>query len=122
MRKQVKIIHCPISEVVTLFFTMNLFSQQDLIGLVEIVETYRPKHIFGIFLDKVFTTSKSTMNSFVHNGIGSDFIRRASPNVPLFFAHHAFLDKIWFDRQNRHKKLYTSFLFICLQNHEIFYY
>jgi hypothetical protein len=38
----------------------------------------------------------------VHNGISYDFSGHASPSDPLFYAHHAFIDKIWFDRQNRH--------------------
>lgn len=64
MRKQVAVIHCPISnvkkirkrvkrvDVMTLFFTINLFLQQDLDALNEIVSEYKPRHIIGIFLDK----------------------------------------------------------------------
>lgn len=64
MKKQVTIIHCPISnvkeirkqvkrvDVITIFFTINLFLQQDLDALNEIVKEYQPKHIFGIFLDR----------------------------------------------------------------------
>jgi hypothetical protein len=64
MKKRVKVIHCPISnvekvckhvervDVLTLFFTINLFSQQDLDALHEIVDKYQPRHIIGTFLDK----------------------------------------------------------------------
>lgn len=64
MKKRVKVIHCPISnvdkvckrvkriDVMTLFFTINLFLEQDLNALVEIVNEYQPRHIIGTFLDK----------------------------------------------------------------------
>jgi hypothetical protein len=38
----------------------------------------------------------------VHNGLGLDFSDHASSNDPLFFSHHAFVDKVWYDRQMRH--------------------
>ncbi|ORX89391.1 Di-copper centre-containing protein, partial [Basidiobolus meristosporus CBS 931.73] len=31
----------------------------------------------------------------VHNNIGGDFMYMASPSDPIFFLHHAFIDKIW---------------------------
>lgn len=64
MKKRVKVIHCPISNVgkvckrvekvdmLTLFFTINLFTQQDLDALHEIVDEYQPIHIMGTFLDR----------------------------------------------------------------------
>jgi hypothetical protein len=64
MKKQVKVIHCAASnikkiykkvkrvDVMTLFFTINLFLQEDLDALVEIVDKYQPTHIMGTFLDK----------------------------------------------------------------------
>ncbi|KXN69928.1 Di-copper centre-containing protein [Conidiobolus coronatus NRRL 28638] len=44
-----------------------------------------------------------------HNGIGYDFAGHASPSDPLFYAHHAFIDKIWFDRQNRHPEFTLTY-------------
>ncbi|KXN64833.1 hypothetical protein CONCODRAFT_13840 [Conidiobolus coronatus NRRL 28638] len=38
----------------------------------------------------------------VHNGLGLDFADNASCNDPLFYSHHAFMDKVWYDRQIRH--------------------
>ncbi|KXN69934.1 hypothetical protein CONCODRAFT_71093 [Conidiobolus coronatus NRRL 28638] len=40
-------------------------------------------------------------HALIHNGIGEEFQGHASPADPLFMSHHAFMDKIWFDRQNR---------------------
>lgn len=34
-------------------------------------------------------------HAVVHNGIGSDFARMVSPNDPLFWCHHAMVDRIW---------------------------
>ncbi|KAK9761349.1 hypothetical protein K7432_013817, partial [Basidiobolus ranarum] len=36
----------------------------------------------------------------VHFGIGGDFRVMSSPNDPLFWMHHAFIDKIWADWQD----------------------
>jgi len=35
----------------------------------------------------------------VHVGIGSDMSTMYSPNDPIFYAHHAYIDKIWSDWQ-----------------------
>jgi hypothetical protein len=40
-------------------------------------------------------------HALIHNGIGEEFQNTASPADPLFMSHHAFIDKVWFDRQNR---------------------
>jgi hypothetical protein len=40
-------------------------------------------------------------HALIHNGIGEEFQGHASPADPLFMSHHAFIDKLWFDRQNR---------------------
>jgi hypothetical protein len=45
----------------------------------------------------------------VHNGINYDFASPGSPSDPLFYAHHAFIDKIWFDRQNRYSEFTLSY-------------
>jgi len=64
MKKKIRVIHCPISnvdkvykrvrrvDVLTLFFTINLFTQRDLDALHEIIGKYQPRHIVGTFLDK----------------------------------------------------------------------
>ncbi|ORX91456.1 Di-copper centre-containing protein [Basidiobolus meristosporus CBS 931.73] len=36
----------------------------------------------------------------VHFGVGGDFRVMSSPNDPLFWMHHAFVDKIWADWQD----------------------
>jgi hypothetical protein len=36
----------------------------------------------------------------VHVAIGGDLVEKHSPNDPLFYLHHAFIDKIWYDWQN----------------------
>ncbi|KAI9291220.1 Di-copper centre-containing protein [Neoconidiobolus thromboides FSU 785] len=38
----------------------------------------------------------------IHNGIGGEFSGHASPGDPLFYSHHAFIDKLWFDHQMRY--------------------
>ncbi|KAL1925844.1 uncharacterized protein VTP21DRAFT_727 [Calcarisporiella thermophila] len=37
----------------------------------------------------------------IHIGVGGDLNTLASPNDPLFYMHHAFVDKIWADWQKR---------------------
>ncbi|KAK9700927.1 hypothetical protein K7432_011979 [Basidiobolus ranarum] len=41
----------------------------------------------------------------VHIGINGHMSQYNSPNDPLFWLHHAFIDKIWADWQNRHGDL-----------------
>ncbi|RKP06673.1 hypothetical protein THASP1DRAFT_18173, partial [Thamnocephalis sphaerospora] len=45
----------------------------------------------------------------VHNGLGSSFSTMASPNDPLFYMHHAHVDKIWYDWQQAHPNLANDF-------------
>ncbi|KAJ9088926.1 hypothetical protein DSO57_1018036 [Entomophthora muscae] len=40
-------------------------------------------------------------HGIVHNVLGSNFMERSSPADPLFYLHHAFVDKLWYDRQKR---------------------
>ncbi|KAL7748246.1 hypothetical protein RI367_006432 [Sorochytrium milnesiophthora] len=47
-------------------------------------------------------------HSAVHNYIQGDMSTMASPNDPIFFAHHAFLDKVWRDFQAAHVYLYDG--------------
>ncbi|RKP09212.1 hypothetical protein THASP1DRAFT_11037, partial [Thamnocephalis sphaerospora] len=35
----------------------------------------------------------------VHNGIGDQFMGMRSPEDPIFFLHHGFVDKLWADWQ-----------------------
>ncbi|RKP06671.1 hypothetical protein THASP1DRAFT_18167, partial [Thamnocephalis sphaerospora] len=35
----------------------------------------------------------------VHNGIGGTLSSMYSPNDPIFYMHHAFIDKLWYDWQ-----------------------
>lgn len=61
---KIKIIRCRVSDTekvyrkvgkvdaITMFFSMNLFTQDDLDGITRMVSKYKPKHIVGIFLDK----------------------------------------------------------------------
>ncbi|KXN69929.1 Di-copper centre-containing protein [Conidiobolus coronatus NRRL 28638] len=46
----------------------------------------------------------------VHVGISIEFAGSGSLSDPLFYAHHTFIDKIWFDRQNRHSEFTLSYL------------
>ncbi|KAI9296226.1 Di-copper centre-containing protein [Neoconidiobolus thromboides FSU 785] len=41
-------------------------------------------------------------HSRIHNGIGGDFATGVSPSNPIFYSHHAFVDKLWFDYQMRY--------------------
>ncbi|RKP26900.1 hypothetical protein SYNPS1DRAFT_13502, partial [Syncephalis pseudoplumigaleata] len=42
---------------------------------------------------------EGTPHGSVHNNIGAGFATMFSPNDPLFFVHHAFVDKLWADWQ-----------------------
>ncbi|KAG0081446.1 hypothetical protein BGZ90_008252 [Linnemannia elongata] len=83
MKKKVNVIHCPLSDVekvhkrvervdvLTLFFTINLFSQQDLDALHEIVDKYQPRHIIGTFLDRSLVRfGANSCYEIVPNGSG----------------------------------------------------
>ncbi|KAL1916639.1 uncharacterized protein VTP21DRAFT_5343 [Calcarisporiella thermophila] len=37
----------------------------------------------------------------IHNGVGGDMATMAGPNDPIFYMHHAYIDKIWADWQKR---------------------
>jgi hypothetical protein len=62
--KHIKVICCDVAntnkiykrvkrvDVLTLFFTINLFKQHDLDALVDIVSKYQPKHIIGTCLER----------------------------------------------------------------------
>lgn len=40
----------------------------------------------------------------IHSLIGGDMMSFYSPNDPIFFLHHAFMDKLWWNFQNKDKK------------------
>lgn len=47
-----------------------------------------------------FSDGVETAHDLVHNAIGGDMgSTLTSPNDPIFYLHHAFVDKIWKDRQ-----------------------
>ncbi|KAJ3407154.1 hypothetical protein HDU80_009512 [Chytriomyces hyalinus] len=49
-------------------------------------------------------------HSAVHNGIGGDFANPpAAGNDPLFFIHHAMIDKIWNDWQDENPQLANAY-------------
>lgn len=52
----------------------------------------------------------------VHNNIGGEFSGQTSPGDPLFYSHHAFIDKLWFDWQNRHNASYNDYHVSLSQN------
>ncbi|KAI0243840.1 hypothetical protein L0F63_006885 [Massospora cicadina] len=48
-------------------------------------------------------------HGIAHNNIGGEFSTSASAGDPLFYSHHAFVDKLWFDWQNRHRSKYFDY-------------
>ncbi|KAI9292034.1 Di-copper centre-containing protein [Neoconidiobolus thromboides FSU 785] len=68
--------------------------------------------IDGVTLNKPdfssFASNIEISHAYLHNFVGADFCGHTSPNDPLFYSHHAFIDKIWFDWSKRHpEKEYT---------------
>lgn len=45
------------------------------------------------------TLLEGTVHAGTHNAVGGDMAGSASPTDPLFFLHHAFIDKTWADWQ-----------------------
>ena len=41
------------------------------------------------------TLLEGTVHAGAHNAVGGDMAGRASPTDPLFWLHHAFIDKTW---------------------------
>jgi tyrosinase len=52
-------------------------------------------------LDYRYTTEGSQMHNRVHLWVGGNMITDASPNDPVFFLHHCFIDKLWSDWQRK---------------------
>lgn len=47
-----------------------------------------------------FSDAVETAHNQVHSAIGGDmFFTGTSPNDPVFYLHHVFVDKLWWDRQ-----------------------
>jgi hypothetical protein len=71
------------------------------------------------FIDRVIIDEKNSdlfwtkmeygPHSDVHTNIGEDFADYANAADPLFILHHAFVDKIWFDRQMRYPELFNDY-------------
>ncbi|KAJ1926581.1 hypothetical protein IWQ60_003661 [Tieghemiomyces parasiticus] len=48
-----------------------------------------------------WNTIERAPHGIVHAFIGGDMFDMASPNDPIFWLHHAFLDKLWFEWQSK---------------------
>lgn len=53
-------------------------------------------------LTKMRNHFEPSVHGVMHIEIGQEFAHESSPNDPLFFAYHAFVDKLWYDWQNMH--------------------
>ncbi|WP_329558180.1 tyrosinase family protein [Streptomyces uncialis] len=42
------------------------------------------------------------LHNRVHNWVGGQMLQSVSPNDPVFWLHHCFVDKVWADWQRRH--------------------
>src|SRR5215203_2566412 len=42
------------------------------------------------------------MHNLIHNWVGGSMVPITSPNDPVFFLHHCFVDKLWADWQSQH--------------------
>lgn len=54
--------------------------------------------------DPQVSTSGSQLHNRVHGWVGGNMTLMTSPDDPLFFLHHAFIDKIWADWQAHRAK------------------
>ncbi|QRW21114.1 tyrosinase [Rhizoctonia solani] len=52
----------------------------------------------------------------VHNAIGGDMLEHYSPNDPLFYLHHAQIDRIWTLWQGRNKTRISDYTGNAIQN------
>ncbi|KAI0225895.1 hypothetical protein L0F63_006452, partial [Massospora cicadina] len=60
-------------------------------------------------IDKFAEAIEFVPHLIIHNSLGREFSGYASPGDPLFYSHHAFVDKLWFDWQNRHSNSYFNY-------------
>lgn len=50
-----------------------------------------------------FSDAVETAHNRLHADVGGDmFVTRTSPNDPVFYVHHAFVDRVWWERQRVH--------------------
>jgi tyrosinase len=54
--------------------------------------------------DHRVTTEGSQLHNRVHLWVGGSMLPMTSPNDPVFFLHHCFVDKIWADWQQRQRE------------------
>jgi len=54
--------------------------------------------------DSRVKTAGSQLHNRVHVWVGGSMLLMTSPNDPVFFLHHCFLDKVWADWQARQRK------------------
>ncbi|KAJ9055730.1 hypothetical protein DSO57_1000590 [Entomophthora muscae] len=58
----------------------------------------------------VWTGIEHGPHGVIHNTIGADFSGHASPSDPLFYLHHAFVDKLWVDWAKRKEGRETEYI------------
>ncbi|RKP22330.1 hypothetical protein SYNPS1DRAFT_20198, partial [Syncephalis pseudoplumigaleata] len=88
------------------------FSEGSGIGALVSVEALR----YLIDTSDDFATFNSVIeaptHNLVHMGIGGEMVTVASPNDPIFFVHHTFIDMqwaIWQSRSERHARDYGGY-------------
>lgn len=65
-------------------------------------------------------TLEGAVHAGVHNAVGGDMAGASSPSDPLFWLHHANLDRIWGAWQKTHSAAHPSNLMTTLQPPPIF--
>mmetsp|Transcript_8515 Transcript_8515/g.21959 ORF Transcript_8515/g.21959 Transcript_8515/m.21959 type:complete len:727 (+) Transcript_8515:77-2257(+) len=71
--------------------------------LVNIKELLLESPNYGVFSHRM--ENGAGMHGFVHMFLGGDMANLASPNDPLFYAHHAHIDRVWWTWQRMHDSL-----------------
>ncbi|ORY04611.1 Di-copper centre-containing protein, partial [Basidiobolus meristosporus CBS 931.73] len=64
---------------------LAIYSSESVSNMINTIEDY----------DKFRDTIENGPHAAVHRGIGGDMAVLISPNDPIFFLHHAFVDNIW---------------------------
>jgi len=66
--------------------------------------------VSGSMVYETFRTGfEGAPHGAVHNNIGADFATMASPNDPIFWMHHGYVDKVWADWQRQHPDLAQTY-------------
>ncbi|RKP09204.1 hypothetical protein THASP1DRAFT_3510, partial [Thamnocephalis sphaerospora] len=70
----------------------------------EISALYPPESLLSIQREEItyedfWYALEGPPHGVVHMGIGGDMASMTSPNDPLFWVHHSFIDKLWSDWQ-----------------------